>query len=91
MLAPSIIDVVGPRIQTRPVAGLPLIHVETPRYSKGQRLAKRGLDLLLAGVGLIVAEPVPGDHRGGHPRHDPRTGASSVRCAWDATAASSGC
>ena len=58
VLAPSIIDVVGPRIQTRPVAGLPLIHVETPRYSQGQRLAKRGLDVLLAGVGLIVLSPV---------------------------------
>jgi exopolysaccharide biosynthesis polyprenyl glycosylphosphotransferase len=58
VLAPSIIDVVGPRIQTRPVAGLPLIHVETPRYSQGQRLAKRGLDVLLATVGLIVLSPV---------------------------------
>jgi exopolysaccharide biosynthesis polyprenyl glycosylphosphotransferase len=58
VLAPSIIDVVGPRIQTRPVAGLPLIHVETPRYSKGQRLAKRGLDLLLATTALIVLSPI---------------------------------
>ncbi|WP_254773728.1 sugar transferase [Microbacterium sp. cf046] len=60
VLAPGIIDVVGPRIQTRPVAGLPLIHVETPRYSKGQRLAKRGLDLLLATVGVILLSPVMG-------------------------------
>ena len=67
VLAPSIIDVVGPRIQTRPVAGLPLIHVETPRYSKGQRLAKRGLDVLLAAVGLIVLSPVHGGHRARHP------------------------
>ncbi len=58
VLAPSIIDVVGPRIQTRPVAGLPLIHVETPRYSKGQRLAKRGLDVLLSAVGLVVLSPL---------------------------------
>ena len=58
VLAPSIVDVVGPRIQTRPVAGLPLIHVETPRYSAGQRLAKRGLDLLLATVGLVLLSPV---------------------------------
>lgn len=58
VLAPSIIDVVGPRIQTRPVAGLPLIHVETPRYSKGQRLAKRGLDVLLSAIGLVVLSPL---------------------------------
>jgi exopolysaccharide biosynthesis polyprenyl glycosylphosphotransferase len=58
VLAPSIVDVVGPRIQTRPVAGLPLIHVETPRYSKGQRIAKRTMDIVLAGIGVIVLAPL---------------------------------
>jgi exopolysaccharide biosynthesis polyprenyl glycosylphosphotransferase len=58
VLAPSIVDVVGPRIQTRPVAGLPLIHVETPRYSQGQRLAKRGLDMMLSVVGLALLSPI---------------------------------
>ena len=67
VLAPSIVDVVGPRIQTRPVAGLPLIHVETPRYSDGQRLAKRGLDLLLAADRTGAAQPHHRDHRPGHP------------------------
>jgi lipopolysaccharide/colanic/teichoic acid biosynthesis glycosyltransferase len=32
--------------------------VETPRYSTGQRLAKRGLDLLLASIALILLSPV---------------------------------
>ena len=58
VLAPSIVDVVGPRIQTRPVAGLPLIHVETPRYSKGQQFAKRTTELLVAGMSLILLSPV---------------------------------
>jgi exopolysaccharide biosynthesis polyprenyl glycosylphosphotransferase len=58
VLAPAIADVVGPRIQTRPVAGLPLIHVETPRYSKGQRFVKRALDLSLATVGVVVLSPL---------------------------------
>ncbi|GAA1469788.1 sugar transferase [Microbacterium thalassium] len=58
VLAPSIVDVVGPRIQTRPVAGLPLIHVETPRYSKGQRVVKRSADLVLATIAVIVLSPV---------------------------------
>ncbi|HYJ49188.1 MAG TPA: sugar transferase [Microbacterium sp.] len=58
VLAPSIVDVVGPRIQTRPVAGLPLIHVETPRYSQGQRLVKRGMDFLASAVGLVVLSPL---------------------------------
>ncbi|MBY0690182.1 sugar transferase [Microbacterium marinilacus] len=45
VLAPSITDIAGPRIHTRPVAGLPLIHVETPRFSAGQRFVKRMMDL----------------------------------------------
>lgn len=58
VLAPNIADIVGPRIQTRPVAGLPLIHVETPRYSKGQRVVKRAMDIVLSGVGIVVLSPV---------------------------------
>ncbi len=41
VLAPSIADISGPRIHTRQVAGLPLVHVETPQFSRGQRMAKR--------------------------------------------------
>lgn len=58
VLAPSIIDIAGPRLHTRPVAGLPLIHVETPRFSKGQVFAKRMTDLLLSLVGVVVISPV---------------------------------
>jgi len=58
VLAPSIVDVVGPRIQTRPVAGLPLIHVETPRFSKGQRFAKRTTELVVTSLCLIVFSPL---------------------------------
>jgi exopolysaccharide biosynthesis polyprenyl glycosylphosphotransferase len=58
ILAPSIADIVGPRIHTRPVAGLPLIHVETPRYSKGQRILKRAADITGAAIGLILLAPL---------------------------------
>jgi exopolysaccharide biosynthesis polyprenyl glycosylphosphotransferase len=58
VLAPSIIDVAGPRIHMRPVAGLPLIHVETPRFSRGQRVVKRAADVLLAGVGVVLITPL---------------------------------
>jgi exopolysaccharide biosynthesis polyprenyl glycosylphosphotransferase len=57
VLAPSIVDIAGPRLHTRPVAGLPLIHVETPRFSTGQRVAKRTLDAAAAAAGLIVLAP----------------------------------
>ncbi|WP_254359343.1 sugar transferase [Microbacterium hominis] len=58
VLAPSITDIAGPRIHTRPVSGLPLIHVETPTFSRGQRFAKRTTDLVVSTLGLIVISPV---------------------------------
>ncbi|WP_420846159.1 sugar transferase [Microbacterium caowuchunii] len=58
VLAPSILDIAGPRLHTRPVAGLPLIHVETPRFSKGQLFLKRSMDLLSSTLGVIVISPI---------------------------------
>ncbi|MGZ0711693.1 sugar transferase (plasmid) [Coraliomargarita sp. W4R53] len=58
VLAPSIADIAGPRIHMRPVGGLPLIHVETPRFSAGQRFAKRATDLVATSLGLIVISPI---------------------------------
>lgn len=58
VLAPSIVDIAGPRLHTRPVAGLPLIHVETPRFSGGQRLVKRMMDLLVSALGIITISPL---------------------------------
>ncbi len=58
VLAPSIVDIAGPRLHTRPVAGLPLIHVETPRFSKGQLFLKRTLDIGASGLGVVVLSPL---------------------------------
>lgn len=58
VLAPSITDIAGPRIHARPVSGLPLIHVETPRFSSGQRFVKRTLDIIGAAVLLVLLSPV---------------------------------
>ncbi|WP_082784283.1 sugar transferase [Microbacterium laevaniformans] len=58
VLAPSIVDIAGPRLHTRPVAGLPLIHVETPRFSKGQLFLKRSVDVTASAVGLLLLSPV---------------------------------
>jgi len=58
VLAPSIVDIAGPRLHTRPVAGLPLIHVETPRFSKGQLFLKRIVDLVASVLGVIILSPL---------------------------------
>lgn len=58
VLAPSIVDIAGPRLHTRPVAGLPLIHIETPRFSKGQLFLKRFVDLGASTLGVVILSPV---------------------------------
>lgn len=58
VMAPSLTDIAGPRIHARPVAGLPLVHVETPRYEGGDRFLKRAFDIA-ASAGLMLALSVP--------------------------------
>lgn len=58
VLAPSIIDIAGPRLHTRPVAGLPLIHVETPRFSRGQAFLKRAFDIAGSTMLIVIASPL---------------------------------
>jgi hypothetical protein len=58
VVAPSLTDIGGPRIHTRPVAGLPLIHVETPRYEGTKLFAKRMFDIVVSAIILVVASPV---------------------------------
>nr|WP_308199761.1 sugar transferase [Herbiconiux aconitum] len=57
VVAPSLVDIGGPRIHTRPVSGLPLIHVETPRYEGSKRFAKRTFDVFVSGLLIVVASP----------------------------------
>jgi len=54
IMAPNLTDISGPRIHTRPVAGLPLIHVETPRYEGGKLFAKRAFDIFGSALLLLV-------------------------------------
>ncbi len=58
VVAPSLTDIAGPRIHIRPVAGLPLLHVEQPEFSGGRRLLKGGLDRLAALLVLLLASPL---------------------------------
>ncbi|OFI37296.1 polyprenyl glycosylphosphotransferase [Arthrobacter sp. SW1] len=58
IMAPALTDIAGPRIHTRPIAGLPLIHVSTPTLEAGQRLAKRLFDITAASTAIILLAPV---------------------------------
>ncbi|MFJ4284703.1 sugar transferase [Paenarthrobacter nicotinovorans] len=58
ILAPALTDVAGPRIHTQPVAGLPLIHVSTPKLTGGKRVAKRSFDIMIAGLLILALSPL---------------------------------
>jgi exopolysaccharide biosynthesis polyprenyl glycosylphosphotransferase len=58
VLASGLTDVAGPRIHFRPVEGVPLIHVEIPRFAGFKHALKRAFDLVASGVGLIVLSPL---------------------------------
>ncbi len=57
IVAPGLVDIGGPRLRTRPVAGLPLMHVEIPRYEGASRNAKRAFDLVGAAVLILGLSP----------------------------------
>ena len=66
VLASSLTNVAGPRIHWRPVEGLPLMHVDVPRYSGAKHACKRLLDIAVAAAALVLLSPVlpgPGAHR----------------------------
>ncbi|WP_284762541.1 sugar transferase [Arthrobacter sp. efr-133-R2A-63] len=58
ILAPALTDIAGPRIHTQPVAGLPLIHVSTPKLTGGKKVAKRTFDLAIAGLMISALSPI---------------------------------
>ncbi|BDI21933.1 sugar transferase [Herbiconiux sp. L3-i23] len=58
LLAPSITDVAGSRVHLRPVAGLPLVQVETPNVEGPHLVAKRAFDVTLSGLMLAALLPL---------------------------------
>jgi exopolysaccharide biosynthesis polyprenyl glycosylphosphotransferase len=57
-VAPALLDVAGPRTTIRPVAGLPLLHVDHPEFSGARRLLKDAFDRAFAAVALLVLAPL---------------------------------
>lgn len=53
-VAPALMDVAGPRISIRPVAGMPLLHVEHPEFDGAKHLAKSLFDRVGAGLALLA-------------------------------------
>ena len=57
VVAPALTDVAGPRISIRPVAGLPLLHVEEPELTGGRRVLKAVYERVLAAAALLLLAP----------------------------------
>lgn len=57
-VAPALIDVAGPRTTIRPVAGLPLLHLDHPEFTGFRRVIKAGFDRAAAGAALFLLSPL---------------------------------
>jgi exopolysaccharide biosynthesis polyprenyl glycosylphosphotransferase len=58
VVAPTLVEVVGPRVAVRPVCGLPLLQLERPEMRGVRLIAKEGLDRVGAAVLLVLASPL---------------------------------
>ncbi len=58
IVSPGIVEVAGPRLSIRPVAGLSLLHLERPAMRGGRMLIKRVLDRLLGSLLFVVLTPL---------------------------------
>jgi exopolysaccharide biosynthesis polyprenyl glycosylphosphotransferase len=57
-VAPALLDVAGPRTTIRPVAGLPLLHMDHPEFSGARWLIKSAFDRATAALVLIAVLPL---------------------------------
>ncbi|WP_460990629.1 sugar transferase [Sinomonas soli] len=58
VVAPALTDVAGPRIHTQPLAGLPLIHVTTPKLDGFRGTLKRVFDICGSALIILLLSPV---------------------------------
>lgn len=57
-VAPALLDVAGPRTTIRPVAGLPMLHVDHPELAGAKQLVKGLFDRVSAALALILLVPL---------------------------------
>ena len=58
VIAPGVTDVSRERVRVRPVGGLPLMHLESPRAAHASRWLKRSFDLVTATLLLLALAPL---------------------------------
>ncbi len=58
VVSSGVVDVAGPRLQIRPVAGLPLLHVDKPQYQGASKFSKLAFDVLGSACALLLLSPL---------------------------------
>ncbi|MDN5821927.1 MAG: sugar transferase [Brachybacterium sp.] len=58
IVVPGISEISGDRIRMRPVAGLPLVHMDLPRARKALRWGKRLFDIAASALLLMMLAPI---------------------------------
>jgi exopolysaccharide biosynthesis polyprenyl glycosylphosphotransferase len=58
VVAPALLDVAGPRISVRPVAGLPLLHVEEPELSGVRQVMKVTVEWVVSTAAFLLVLPL---------------------------------
>jgi exopolysaccharide biosynthesis polyprenyl glycosylphosphotransferase len=57
-VAPALLDIAGPRTTIRPIAGLPLLHMDHPEFTGARRVVKTAFDRLFAATALLLMSPL---------------------------------
>jgi exopolysaccharide biosynthesis polyprenyl glycosylphosphotransferase len=59
-VAPALLDLAGPRTTIRPVAGLPLLHLDHPEFNGARLVVKASFDKSVALAALLAVAPLLG-------------------------------
>ena len=57
-IVPRLFEILGPGVGIHTIEGMPLIGLPPLRLSRSSRLLKRGMDIVVSSVGLLVLAPV---------------------------------
>ena len=58
VVVPALTDISAERLNPRPVAGLPLVHVERPQAMQASRWVKRAFDIVGSSILLLLSSPL---------------------------------
>jgi exopolysaccharide biosynthesis polyprenyl glycosylphosphotransferase len=58
LIAPGLLEAAGPRVHTRPVAGMPLLEIESPKFEGSRYAIKQTFDIVVAAIITVLVLPI---------------------------------